>query len=113
MPSGISTSNYRINAYLQFPELKYTGWEKLLLPLVLPRVLRFHRLVNAMIKARLSEDTHAKPDLFSSVSEYKDPETGECLTKRELWSESTFLIPAGKLRPKEESTKNVLSPCRR
>ncbi|ORX94597.1 cytochrome P450 monooxygenase-like protein [Clohesyomyces aquaticus] len=95
MPSGISTSNRRLNVYVQFPALRYIGWEKLLLPVILPKVMRFHRMVRDKIRARLKEDTHSRPDLLSSIHDYKDPDTGSSMSKRELWSEATFLIPAG------------------
>ncbi|KAF1951062.1 cytochrome P450 [Byssothecium circinans] len=80
MPGGISTSNRRLNLFL---------------PIILPKVMRFHRMVRDMIRARLQEDTHSRPDLLSSIHDYKDPDTGESMGKRELWSEATFLIPAG------------------
>jgi cytochrome P450 len=92
---AMSTSNWRINLYIQWPFLKKLNLEKLFLPILLPRVLRFHRLVSSMVRSRRSQEKHARPDLFSFVSEYKDPETGKSLSSKELWSESTFLIPAG------------------
>ncbi|KAH7069582.1 cytochrome P450 [Paraphoma chrysanthemicola] len=93
--NAISTNNWRINVYIQWPSLKKLNLEKLLLPILLPKVLRYHRLVKTMVKARRQEEIHARPDLFSSVSDYTDPETGQRLSSRELWSEATFLIPAG------------------
>jgi cytochrome P450 len=93
--NAISTSNWRINVYIQFPSLKKLNLEKLLLPILLPKVLRYHRLVTTMVSARRKEEKHARPDLFSTVSEYRDPETGESLSAREMWSEATFLLPAG------------------
>jgi cytochrome P450 len=92
---AMSTSNWRINLYIQLPFLKKLNLEKLFLPILLPRVLRFHRLVSSIVKSRKSQEKHARPDLFSFVSEYTDPETGKSLSSKELWSESTFLIPAG------------------
>jgi cytochrome P450 len=96
MPLGLSTSNWRLNLYMQFPAIKYSGWEKLLLPYALPKVRRYHNMVTEMIKARTSQHQNAKPDLFSAVSSYKDPETGEGLNLKQLFQEATFLIPAGK-----------------
>tara|TARA_R110002003_G_scaffold79_7_gene7065 strand:- start:3738 stop:5105 length:1368 start_codon:yes stop_codon:yes gene_type:complete len=93
--NAISTSNWRINLYIQWPSLKKLNLEKLFLPILLPKVLRYHRLVKTMVTARRQEEIHARPDLFSSVSDYTDPETGQRLSSRELWSEATFLIPAG------------------
>ena len=97
MVNALSTSNWRINVYIQFPAIKYSGWEKLLLPVLLPKVRRFHRMVSGLIEARLSQEKNARPDLFANISEYKDPETGTGLRLMDLWSESTFLIPAGML----------------
>lgn len=97
LPQALSMSNWRINVHLQFPGIKHTNWEKLLLPVLLPKIRRFHRMVSGMIQARLAQDKNARPDLFANISDYKDPETGAGLSKTELWSESTFLIPAGKL----------------
>ncbi|KAF2009360.1 cytochrome P450, partial [Aaosphaeria arxii CBS 175.79] len=94
MPGGISTSNRRLNVYLQSPVLKDIGWERLFLPIILPKVMRFHYMVRDMIRARLKEDTHSRPDLLSAIHDFKDPETGSIMSRRELWSESTFLIPA-------------------
>ncbi|KAF2653159.1 cytochrome P450 [Lophiostoma macrostomum CBS 122681] len=91
----VSMMNRRINVYLQFPAIKHTGWEKLLLLILLPKVRRFHRFLSGLIQSRVSQDKNARPDLFSSVSEYKDPETGKGLTRTEIWSEAAFLIPAG------------------
>jgi cytochrome P450 len=48
-----------------------------------------------VVSARHQEEKHACPDLFSDVCYLKDPETGQSLSLRELWSEATFLIPAG------------------
>lgn len=95
MVEAMSTSNWRINVYIQWPSLKKLNLEKLLLPILLPKVLRYHRLVKKMVTSRRAEEKHARPDLFSFVSDYTDPESGQKLSSRELWSESTFLIPAG------------------
>lgn len=92
--NAISTSNWRINLYIQWPSLKKLNLNKLFLPFLLPKVLRYHRLVKTMVTARRQEEIHARPDLFSSVSD-SDPETGQRLSSKELLSEATFLIPAG------------------
>ncbi|KAH8728260.1 cytochrome P450 [Phaeosphaeriaceae sp. PMI808] len=95
MVEAMSTSNWRINLYIQWPSLKKLNLEKVFLPILLPKVLRYHRLVKKMVTSRRAEEKHARPDLFSFISDYKDPESGQKLSSRELWSESTFLIPAG------------------
>jgi cytochrome P450 len=92
---AMSTSNWRINLYIQWPSLKKLNLEKLLLPVILPKVLRYHRLVKQMVSSRRAEEKDARPDLFSFVSDYKDPASGQKLSSREMWSEAAFLIPAG------------------
>ncbi len=99
MPPGISAMNWIINIYLQFPAIRKMGLEYFVLPIMAPGIFRFHRMVSDMIKQRLALDTHARPDLFASVSDYKDPDTGKRLSQEELWAESTLLIPAGMCTP--------------
>ncbi|KAH4302902.1 hypothetical protein HBI82_008340 [Parastagonospora nodorum] len=84
----------RINVYIQWPFRKKLNLEKLFLPVLLPQVLQYHRLVKTVVSARRQEEKHARPDLFSTVCYYKDPETSQSLSSRKLWSEATFLIPA-------------------
>jgi cytochrome P450 len=93
--NAISTSNWRINLYIQWPFLKKLNLEKLMFPILLQKVLRYHRLVKSMVSARGKEEKHTRPDLFSSVYDYKDSETGQSLSSAELWFEATFLIPTG------------------
>lgn len=49
-----------------------------------------------MINSRLSEEKHAKTDLYSFVVDHLDLDNREDgLTTRELWSEALFFFPAG------------------
>jgi cytochrome P450 len=81
--------------YIQWPSLKKLNLEKLLLPLLLPKVPRYHCLVKIMVTARRQEEVYARSDLFNSVLGYFSPETGMSLSSMELWSKATFLLPAG------------------
>jgi cytochrome P450 len=96
MIQGMETSNYRSNLYIQFPLLKRIGMEVLLYPFILTRQLRYYRLIRDLIVARGLEGKDARPDLYSFVADIKDPETGQGVRRRELWSEAAFFIPAGK-----------------
>ncbi|KAF2281383.1 uncharacterized protein EI97DRAFT_472768 [Westerdykella ornata] len=40
-------------------------------------------MVGDMIRSRLSGEEHEKPDLFSSISDYKDLESGQSLSRKE------------------------------
>jgi cytochrome P450 len=92
---AIGTSLWRLNIYFQWPSLKRLNVEKVLLPILLPKMLRYYRLVKSMIAKRKSESKSARPDLFSFISDYVDPQTGQGLSLKELWSEATFFLPAG------------------
>jgi cytochrome P450 len=93
--NGILTANRRINVFLQWPFLKKTKVDKLFTLLLTPQVLRYHKQVFTMIEQRKNQEKHARPDLFSFVSGYKDPETGQGLSNDELFAESILLLPAG------------------
>lgn len=97
MYESINQLVWRLNVYMQYPMLKRIGWEKLLLPFILPKVKRFHRLIQGMVKQRLKEGKNARPDLLANIADYKDPETGKQMDKTEMFSESTFFITAGML----------------
>ncbi|RYP01745.1 hypothetical protein DL764_006096 [Monosporascus ibericus] len=47
-----------------------------------------------MISSRLSEDKHAKHDLYSFVADHLDDASNETKTN-EIWSEALFFFPAG------------------
>jgi cytochrome P450 len=93
--NGILMANRRINVFLQWPFLKKTKVDKLFTLLLTPQVLRYHKQVFTMIEQRKNQEKHARPDLFSFVSGYKDPETGQGLSNDELFAESILLLPAG------------------
>ena len=95
MSKGLETSNYRSNVYMQFPLLKKIGMEVLLYPFILTRQMKYYKALTDIIFARRAEGKHAKRDLYSFVADIKDPETGQGMRLREIWSEAAFLIPAG------------------
>lgn len=95
MISGMDTSNFRTNLYIQFPMLKRTGMELLLYPFILTSQMAYYRKLRDLIVARRAEGKHARKDLYSFVIDIKDPETGEGMRLRDIWSEAAFFMPAG------------------
>jgi hypothetical protein len=93
---GLETSSFRSNLYIQFPLLKKVGMEVVLYPFILTRQMKYYKLIRDMILARRAKGKHAREDLYSFVADIKDPETGEGMRLRDLWSEASFFIPAGK-----------------
>ncbi|KAJ8065674.1 hypothetical protein OCU04_006346 [Sclerotinia nivalis] len=95
MIKGLETSNFRSNTYMQFPLLKKIGMEVLLYPFILTRQLKYYNTLRDLIVVRRSEGAHARNDLYSFVADIKDPETGEGMRLRDIWSEAAFFMPAG------------------
>ncbi|KAK3216536.1 hypothetical protein GRF29_1g23437 [Pseudopithomyces chartarum] len=95
MLAGMDTSNFRSNLYMQFPLLKKMGMELLLYPFILTSQMAYYKKLRDLIVARRAEGKHARKDLYSFVVDAKDPETGEGMRLRDIWSEAAFFMPAG------------------
>lgn len=95
MIRGMAAGNYRNNTYIQFPGAKYFGIDFLMLPFLYEIRMKYFGVLKKMTTARLAEGKNAREDLFSFVVDAKDPDTGVGLRLSELWSEATFLFPAG------------------
>jgi cytochrome P450 len=92
---GLETSNFRINLYIQFPLLKKAGMELLLFPYTATSQLKYYKMLKDLIVARRKEEKHARNDLYSSIIDLKDSETGEGMRLRDIWTEAAFFMPAG------------------
>jgi hypothetical protein len=92
---GMAFSNYRINAYMQFPLMKRLGMEIVLFPFLYFGRKRYFSVIQMMTRNRIAAGTETKNDLFSNVVDAKDPETGEGLSLADLWHEAVFLFVAG------------------
>ena len=95
MIKGMDTSNFRSNLYMQFPLLKKIGMEIFLYPFILTSQMAYYMKLRDLITARRAEGKHARKDLYSFVVDIKDPETGEAMRLRDIWSEAAFFMPAG------------------
>jgi cytochrome P450 len=95
MVGGLETSNFRINLYIQFPLLKKAGMELLLFPYIATSQMKYYKMLRDLIVARRKEDKHARKDLYSFVVDLKDPDTGESMRLRDIWTEAAFFMPAG------------------
>lgn len=92
---GMDTSNFRSNLYIQFPLLKRAGMELLLYPFILTSQMAYYKKLRDLIITRRAEGKNARKDLYSFVVDAKDPETGEGMRLRDIWSEAAFFMPAG------------------
>lgn len=94
MLDGISLGTYQNNCFLQFPPLKKLGLHHLLPLLGFSQRIKYLRMMQHMISTRLSQDKHAKNDLYSFVVDHLD-NTTDGMKTNELWSEALFFFPAG------------------
>ncbi|KAH9988236.1 cytochrome P450 [Xylariaceae sp. FL0662B] len=102
---GVASGNYMSHCMMEFPAFTKPWF---MLPLLLftyfPRQ-RSLGLLETMINARLAEDKHAKPDLYSFiVDDISTDKNTEAVCLSELWSEATFFFPAG-----SDTTSTALS----
>jgi cytochrome P450 len=94
---GMRTSGYRSNIYIQFPFLKKLNLEYALYPFgLLSDQMKYYYAMREMILTRRSEPKDARKDLYAFIADIKDPETGKSLRLRDIWSEASFFMPAGK-----------------
>lgn len=87
--------NRRLNVYMQIPTIpKY----RLQVPLNLiwyKTREKVFRLIEFMIKSRMTEDQHAKHDFYSFVADSLKNGDSENLRVRDLWMEAILFIVAG------------------
>ncbi|KAI8963186.1 cytochrome P450 [Daldinia sp. FL1419] len=100
---GLSVGTYQMNSIMQWPLLKNLGLHRLLLLVGLGDRAKYLHMLQTMISTRLSQEKHAKNDLYSFVADHLDnPADG--ITTSELWSEALFFFPAA-----GETTATTLS----
>ncbi|KAI1276490.1 cytochrome P450 [Xylaria sp. FL0933] len=93
--SALRGGNYRLNTYMQYPFLARLHLEVFVYIMMLLKKGSYLRLLQTMITSRLSEEKHAKHDLYSIVADNMNTSQGESITLSELWSEALFFFPAG------------------
>lgn len=94
MNRGLNVGGYRAHCFMQFPLIKNFGFENLLAFASRGQRAKYVQMMQRMISTRLSEDKHARHDLYSVVADRLDiPADG--ITTGQLWSEALFFFPAG------------------
>ncbi|KAJ8129938.1 hypothetical protein O1611_g3693 [Lasiodiplodia mahajangana] len=91
---SLAIGSYQNNSFMQFPILKKLGLHRLLVILGYVPRMKYRKMLERMILNRLSQDKHAKNDLYSFVVDHlEDSRNG--INTSELWSEALFFFPAG------------------
>ncbi|KAK2051614.1 putative cytochrome P450 [Colletotrichum caudatum] len=86
----------RVSFLMQLPELEDMMLHNILFPNARKKALRFSMKSKEMMEERKEESSDdITNDLFSKLLTAKDPETGESLSRLQLWAESNLLIIAG------------------
>lgn len=97
----IKTSAVRVGVLVQIPWLKeYRQLNKWIFPTAIAARTKFIKFVNKMLQSNASKPpkhTDAnRGNVFSILTNTRDPETGEALSPSEIGAESTTLLVAGK-----------------
>ncbi|KAG6353747.1 hypothetical protein INS49_005456 [Diaporthe citri] len=95
MIEGLSFGGYRVHCHMQFPLIKRLGIQYLLFIAGWFQRAKYGRMMHRMIRTRLSEDKHARHDLYSVLADHLDNSTADGMTTSQLWSEALFFFPAG------------------
>ncbi|KAI3390366.1 hypothetical protein diail_9940 [Diaporthe ilicicola] len=104
MVKGLSIGGYRAHCFMQFPPIRRLGIQHLLGVAGRAQRVKYVEMMQRMIRTRLSEDKHARHDLYSVVADHLDNTTADGITTSQLWSEALFFFPAG-----GETTSTALS----
>lgn len=95
MIKGLSLGGYRAHCFMQFPPIKRLGLQHLLFIAGWFQRAKYGQMMQRMIRTRLSEDKHARHDLYSVLADHLDNTTADGITTSQLWSEALFFFPAG------------------
>lgn len=89
----------RISYIMSLPEVELLGLHKILFPGAKAGSSRFGLRGKEMMQERVArhEKEGGGVDVFSKLITSRDPETGEGLSERQLWSEANLLIVAGEI----------------
>ncbi|KAI1268014.1 cytochrome P450 [Xylariaceae sp. FL1019] len=95
LPELLSRTNHRMNVYIQFPVIPRCKLQKFLnLPFRQERE-KTARLIETMVRSRMSQDKDAKRDLYFHVADAVQAKDDETLRVGDLWLEAFFFIIAG------------------
>ena len=95
MIRGLSVGGYRTHCTMQFPFIRRLGFQYLLLMAAWSQRMKYMQMMQRMIRTRLSEEKHARHDLYSVVADHLDNTAADGITTSQLGSEALFFFPAG------------------
>ena len=90
---AVNAVNHRFGIYFQYPSLAKLKLKRFLYLNIAVTLMKYGQLMNQLGKTRVSTDIGTRRDFFSFTGGVRD---SEGFTEKELWSESRFLLVAGK-----------------
>jgi cytochrome P450 len=92
---SVMLSSIIMGVFLQFPDLTKARLHILFAKQARAARNRWVALTNKVVRERVAKGKDAQHDLFSSIVDAKDPETGKTFTMRELFDEARLLLIGG------------------
>jgi cytochrome P450 len=92
---AIAESNVRLGVIFQAAELTLGHIDRKLFSKSALAGHKFVQFLRKLLSTRLNDKTYPK-DIFFFLQQCKDPETGECLSTKELSTETATFLVAGK-----------------
>ena len=109
---AIEESNIRLSVLWQAPELAFSGLDRKILPGSVRAARTFVDFLRMILKNRLQQKETGSRDIFSFLQQFKDPDTGEGLSIKELSAETaTFLVAGKKIPSSPTAFDQVLILC--
>ena len=93
----MAESNRRMNVYMQIPMIPKYRIQRYINLIWKKSFEKFLRLLDLMIKNRMSEDVHAKYDVYSFLADALKTDEGKNFRAHDLWMEALLFIIAGKI----------------
>ncbi|KAI1088516.1 cytochrome P450 [Rostrohypoxylon terebratum] len=91
----LARGNHRMNVYMQIPIIPRRKLQLYINKFFQQEREKTARLMETMIRSRMSEDVHAKRDLYSHVADAINAKDDDSLRLGDLWYEAFFFIIAG------------------
>ncbi|KAI1858056.1 uncharacterized protein JN550_012878 [Neoarthrinium moseri] len=97
MVKGMALANWLVNTRMQWFRIQQSRINDLLILLDTGVREQYKRLLERMIKGRLSEDKHIRHDLYSIASEANEDlaNPGGSIRLSDIWAEAAAFFPAG------------------
>ncbi|KAI0384298.1 cytochrome P450 [Hypomontagnella monticulosa] len=95
LADNLAKANSRMNVFMQIPMIPIYKLQNYINLLFRQAREKTAKLIETMIRSRMTQDVHAKRDLYSFVADAVNAKDDEGLRLGDLWYEAFFFIVAG------------------